>query len=286
MKRKQLFSFLIDLLFYIAGGMIYSVAVLLFLTENEISPGGLTGIATILNYLFSLPIGTVVFILNIPLLAAGFIKFGGVFIAKTAVATAVMSLTLDISGLFMPKMKIDPILAALFGGLLMGLGISLFMLRGATTGGTDIIAKLINRKFPHLTVGRLMLAADAAVVGLSALVYKNMESALYAVIAIYASSRVMDLILYGADRGKIIYVITDNAKELSDSIMSLINRGVTLLDVTGAYTGTKRQMLMCTVRRHEVAAVCRLATSCDKNAFIIVGEAGEVLGEGFKRNAS
>ena len=284
MKRKKLFSFLIDLLFYIAGGMIYSVAVLLFLTENEISPGGLTGIATILNYLFSLPIGTVVFILNIPLLAAGFIKFGGVFIAKTAVATAVMSLTLDISGLFMPKMKIDPILAALFGGLLMGLGISLFMLRGATTGGTDIIAKLINRKFPHLTVGRLMLAADAAVVGLSALVYKNMESALYAVIAIYASSRVMDLILYGADRGKIIYVITDNAKELSDSIMSLINRGVTLLDVTGAYTGTKRQMLMCTVRRHEVAAVCRLATSCDKNAFIIVGEAGEVLGEGFKTN--
>lgn len=285
MKRKQLFSFLIDLLFYIAGGMIYSVAVLLFLTENEISPGGLTGIATILNYLFSLPIGTVVFILNIPLLAAGFIKFGGVFIAKTAVATAVMSLTLDISGIFMPKMKIDPILAALFGGLLMGLGISLFMLRGATTGGTDIIAKLINRKFPHLTVGRLMLAADAAVVGLSALVYKNIESALYAVIAIYASSRVMDLILYGADRGKIIYVITDNAKELSDSIMSLINRGVTLLDVTGAYTGTKRQMLMCTVRRHEVAAVCRLATNCDKNAFIIVGEAGEVLGEGFKRNA-
>lgn len=285
MKRKQLFSFLTDLIFYIAGGMIYSVAVLLFLTENEISPGGLTGIATILNYLFSLPIGTVVFILNIPLLAAGFIKFGGIFIAKTAVATAVMSLTLDVSGLFMPKMKIDPILAALFGGLLMGLGISLFMLRGATTGGTDIIAKLINRKFPHLTVGRLMLAADAAVVGLSALVYKNMESALYAVIAIYASSRVTDLVLYGADRGKIIYVITDNAKELSDSIMSLINRGVTLLDVTGAYTGTKRQMLMCTVRRNEVAAVCRLATSCDKNAFIIVGEAGEVLGEGFKRNA-
>ena len=110
------------------------------------------------------------FILNIPLLAAGFIKFGGIFIAKTAVATAVMSLTLDISGLFMPKMKIDPILAALFGGLLMGLGISLFMLRGATTGGTDIIAKLINRKFPHLTVGRLMLAADAAVVGLFTIV--------------------------------------------------------------------------------------------------------------------
>ena len=277
MRRKRIFTFLTDILFYIAGGFIYSTAVLLFLSENGISPGGLTGIATILNYLFSLPIGAVVFVLNIPLLAAAFIKFGGIFIAKTAVATAIMSLMLDISGLFLPTIKIDPILAALFGGLLMGLGISLFMLRGATTGGTDIIAKLINRRFPHLTVGRLMLAADAA-----ALVYKNIESALYAVIAIYTSSRVMDVILYGADRGKIIYVITDNSKELSDSIMSLINRGVTLLNVTGAYTGAQRQMLMCTVRRNEVAAVCRLATECDKNAFIIVGEAGEVLGEGFK----
>ena len=282
MRRKRIFTFLTDILFYIAGGFIYSTAVLLFLSENGISPGGLTGIATILNYLFSLPIGAVVFVLNIPLLAAAFIKFGGIFIAKTAVATAIMSLTLDISGLFLPTIKIDPILAALFGGLLMGLGLSLFMLRGATTGGTDIIAKLINRRFPHLTVGRLMLAADAAVVAATALVYKNIESALYAVIAIYTSSRVMDVILYGADRGKIIYVITDNSKELSDSIMSLLNRGVTLLNVTGAYTGAQRQMLMCTVRRNEVAAVCRLAAECDKNAFIIVGEAGEVLGEGFK----
>ena len=136
MRRKRIFTFLTDILFYIAGGFIYSTAVLLFLSENGISPGGLTGIATILNYLFSLP---VVFVLNIPLLAAAFIKFGGIFIAKTAVATAIMSLMLDISGLFLPTIKIDPILAALFGGLLMGLGISLFMLRGATTGGTDII---------------------------------------------------------------------------------------------------------------------------------------------------
>ena len=222
MRRKRIFTFLTDILFYIAGGFIYSTAVLLFLSENGISPGGLTGIATILNYLFSLPIGTVVFVLNIPLLAAAFIKFGGIFIAKTAVATAIMSLMLDISGLFLPTIKIDPILAALFGGLLMGLGISMFMLRGATTGGTDIIAKLINRRFPHLTVGRLMLAADAAVVAATALVYKNIESALYAVIAIYTSSRVMDVILYGADRGKIVYVITDNSKERNDAFNAQI----------------------------------------------------------------
>ena len=129
MRRKRIFTFLTDILFYMAGGFIYSTAVLLFLSENGISPGGLTGIATILNYLFSLPIGAVVFVLNIPLLAAAFIKFGGIFIAKTAVATAIMSLMLDISGLFLPTIKIDPILAALFGGLLMGLGISLFTTR-------------------------------------------------------------------------------------------------------------------------------------------------------------
>ena len=284
MRRKRIFTFLTDILFYMAGGFIYSTAVLLFLSENGISPGGLTGIATILNYLFSLPIGAVVFVLNIPLLAAAFIKFGGIFIAKTAVATAIMSLMLDISGLFLPTIKIDPILAALFGGLLMGLGISLFMLRGATTGGTDIIAKLINRRFPHLTVGRLMLAADAAVVVATALVYKNIESALYSVVALYASSRIMDMMLYGADKGKIIFIITEESSAVADAIMSLVKRGITLINVTGAYTGAGRKMLMCTVRRNEVSAVLTLAREHDKNAFIVVGEAGEILGEGFKRN--
>ena len=125
------------------------------------------------------------------------------------------------------------------------------MLRGATTGGVDIIAKLINRRFPHLTVGRLILLSDALVVALSAFAYKNIESALYSVVALYASSRVIDMMLYGADKGKIVYIITEEASEMSREIMSLVKRGITVLEVTGAYTGRRLKMLMCTVRRKE-----------------------------------
>lgn len=282
MKKSKALTYFADILYFTAGSAVYSAAVLLFLSPNEISPGGLTGIATVLNYSFSLPIGTMVFVLNIPLLVAGFLKFGGIFILKTTIATAVMSVTLDIADRLMPSFRADPILASVFGGVLMGAGLSMFMLRGATSGGVDIIAKLINRRFPHLTVGRIMLGADTAVVALSAFVYKNLNSALYSVIALYASSRIIDIVLYGADRGKIVYIITEDGAELARKIMALLARGVTLINVTGAYTGITRKMLMCTVRQNEVSAVCRLAAAYDENAFIVVSEAGEILGEGFK----
>lgn len=283
--RKKLFAWAADAALFIIGGAIYAVAVILFLSGNEISPGGLTGISTMLNYLYGLPVGTVVFILNIPILVIGFIKFGGIFIVKTAVSTVVISITLDIAEELLPELKINPVLAAVFGGLLMGLSISMFMLRGSTTGGVDIIAMLINRRFPHLTVGRLMLASDAFIVAFSALVYKNIESALYSVIALYASSRIMDVMLYGADKGKIVYIVTENSSCVSEKIMSIVRRGITVIDVTGAYTGRKLKMLMCTVRRNEVSAVCKTARENDKGAFIVVAEAGDILGEGFKRES-
>lgn len=283
--RKKLFAWAADAALFIIGGAIYAVAVILFLSGNEISPGGLTGISTMLNYLYGLPVGTVVFILNIPILVIGFIKFGGIFIVKTAVSTVVISITLDIAEELLPELKINPVLAAVFGGLLMGLSISMFMLRGSTTGGVDIIAMLINRRFPHLTVGRLMLASDAFIVAFSALVYKNIESALYSVIALYASSRIMDVMLYGADKGKIVYIVTENSSCVAEKIMSIVRRGITVIDVTGAYTGKKLKMLMCTVRRNEVSAVCKTARENDKGAFIVVAEAGDILGEGFKRES-
>ena len=283
--RKKLFAWAADAALFIIGGAIYAVAVILFLSGNEISPGGLTGISTMLNYLYGLPVGTVVFILNIPILVIGFIKFGGIFIVKTAVSNVVISITLDIAEELLPELKINPVLAAVFGGLLMGLSISMFMLRGSTTGGVDIIAMLINRRFPHLTVGRLMLASDAFIVAFSALVYKNIESALYSVIALYASSRIMDVMLYGADKGKIVYIVTENSSCVAEKIMSIVRRGITVIDVTGAYTGRKLKMLMCTVRRNEVSAVCKTARDNDKGAFIVVAEAGDILGEGFKRES-
>ncbi len=280
MKTKQ---FLIDLVYYIIGSCVYSVAVIMFLSANEISPGGITGIATLLNYLFSLPIGTVVFILNIPLLILGFLKFGKYFIIKTAIATVIVSILLDIFKVLLKAVQIDLILASVFGGILMGMGISIIMLRGGTTGGVDIIAKLINRRFPHISVGKLMLLVDAVVVALSALVYKNTQSALYSVVSLYTSSRVMDLMLYGADKGKIVYIITDKTQDIVSHIMQEIKRGVTIIDVVGGYSNQNKKMIMCTVRRDEVHLVYETARQSDDSAFIVVAEAGEILGEGFKK---
>ena len=166
-----------DIIWYFIGSFIYSAAVTMFVSPNEISPGGLTGIATALNYLFSLPAGIVLFILNIPILILGFLKFGGVFIFKTAIATALVSFSLTITD------NIDKILAAVFGGILMGLGLSIVIRRGATTGGIDIIAKLINMKFRHFTVGRLILIMDGIIIAVAAVAYKNVESVLYSVIS-------------------------------------------------------------------------------------------------------
>lgn len=280
MKAKAIIT---DFLFYIVGSSAYSVSVIIFLSANEISPGGLTGIATVLNHLFSFPIGTVVFILNIPVLTLGLFKFGKFFILKTAIATLFVSVLLDIFEIFLPQTKIDLILASVFGGLLMGFGISLIMLRGGTTGGIDIIAKLINRRFPHISIGRIILAIDAIVVALSALVYKNIQSALYSVVALYASTRIMDLLLYGADRGKIVYVISEKPQDIVSDIMTIVRRGVTVIDVTGGFSGESKKMIMCTVRMNEVSAVVKNARKHDDNAFIVIGEAGEIIGKGFKK---
>ena len=265
------------------GSIVYAIGVIGFLSSNEISPGGVTGIATVLNYLFSLPIGTMVFIINIPLLTLGFLKFGKGFILKTAIATFCSSVSLDIFENLLPRLKVDLILASVFGGSLMGLGISIIMLRGSTTGGVDIVAKLINLRYPHLSVGRLMLITDAFVVTLSSFIYKNVESALYSIVALYASSKIMDLMLYGADKGKIVYIISNKTQDIVSDILTVVRRGVTIIDVVGGFMGEKRKMIMCTVRRNEVNAVYKYARKCDENAFIVVAEAGEIFGEGFKK---
>lgn len=280
--RKNVSKIVIDLLYFVSGAVIYSVAVNMFLSPNGISPGGFTGVATVVNYLTQIPTGVMLFVFNIPVLILGYIKMGGMFILKTSFVTALVSFALDVSARLLPPLKTDGILASLFGGILMGLGLSLILLRGATTGGIDIIAKLINRRYRHLSVGKIILMADGFVIILTALVYKNAEIALYSVVAIYAGTRMMDILLYGADRGKIIYIVTSQPDLICREINNTIGRGVTRLSVVGGYTGESRTMLMCTVRVHEAAAVHNAIREYDERAFIVVSDAGEIIGEGFK----
>lgn len=280
--KKNIKKVIADFIFWTVGCFIYALAVTMFISGNEISPGGITGIATVLGYLINIPSGILLFLLNIPILILGFVKFGGVFIVKTAIASSLLSFALTVTDMSLPNFTVDKILAAVFGGVLMGTGLSLIMLRGATTGGIDIIAKLINRKFRHLTFGRLILLMDAVVIAIAAIVYRNIESALYSVIAMYGTSYIMDMILYGGDKGKLIYIVTNYPKEICSEINSNLKRGVTILTAKGGYTGNERALLLCTLRRYEVSALYAIINKYDKKAFIVVGEAGEIIGEGFK----
>lgn len=279
---KRIFKSFIDILIIAIGSFLYAIAVSAIIDANMLSAGGVTGISTLIHHFSGIPSGLLVFVINIPIIILGIVKLGGRFIVKTAIATIFVSISLEITERFVPTYKTDDILAALFGGIIMGLGLSLVFMRGGTTGGVDIIAKVINRRFRHLTVGRVLLTMDGIVILLTAFAYKNIETALYSVIAIFVSSKVMDTLLYGSDKGKIIYIVTSCPEEISKQIIEQVGRGVTMLSAKGAYTGKERQMLMCTVRLNEVSAVYSVVNELDKNAFIVVGEAGEIIGEGFK----
>lgn len=271
-----------DLIYYIIGCAVYSAAVTSLITPNEISPGGFTGIAAALNYLSGFSTGLLLLIINVPVIVLGIVRLGGIFIVKTAVATGVLSLCLELSERFVPQFTVDRILASIFGGIFMGAGLSLVLRRGATTGGVDVIGTLVNRRFRYITVGRIILISDVIVITFASIVYKDVESGLYSVVAMYASSVVTDAILYGSDKGKIVYAVTDKPDVICENVASRIERGVTRLPATGGYTGADHTMLMCTVRINEVAAVCDIIRDADKGAFIVVTDAGEILGEGFK----
>ena len=280
--RSRVKKTTVDILYFFAGAIIYSVSVNMFLSPNGISPGGFTGVAAVINHITNIPTGTMLFIFNIPVLILGYIKMGGVFILKTSFVTVLVSLSLDISASLSRIIRADGILVSMFGGIFMGIGLSLILLRGATTGGIDIIAKFVNRKYRHLSVGKIILMADGIVILLNALVYKNAESALYSIVAMYMGTRLMDVLLYGADKGKIIYIITNSPDEICNEINHSVGRGVTKLSVIGGYTGETKIMLMCTVRVHEVAAIHDLVKQYDDRAFMVVSDAGEIIGEGFK----
>ena len=281
--KKKVYKFIADMLLMAVGSFLYALSITVIIDANMLSAGGVTGISTLIHRFTDIPTGLLVFVINIPIIILGFVKLGKKFIVKTAIATAMVSVALEITEAYLPIYQTDNILAAIFGGMVMGLGLSFVFLRGGTTGGVDIIAKVINRRFRHLTVGRVLLTMDGIVILVTAIIFRNIETALYSVIAMFVSSKVMDTVLYGSDKGKIIYIVTENPEEISKAIIEKVGRGVTMLKSKGAYTGKEREMLMCTVRLNEVSAVYSVVNEFDRHAFVVVGEAGEILGEGFKR---
>lgn len=282
--KKQRKTLLMDLLYFMAGSVLFATAVNSFTAPNRIAPGGITGLSTVLNYLFHTPIGTMIFLINIPIFIWAVIELGYKVVVKTIVATFISSAVIDLLGGVLPAYRGDQMLAALFGGVLEGTGLSLFFIRGGTTGGTDMIARLLGRRFRHISMGKLMLGVDAVIVVISALAYRRVESALYSFIMIFVSTRLIDTILYGTDigTGKVLFIISGKNQEIAQRILTDLRRGVTSLKSRGVYSGRDGEVLLCAVRRDEVYRLNDLVRSVDKNAFVIVGDAGEISGEGFR----
>lgn len=272
-----------DYIFIALGASFYAASVAVFTSKNNIAPGGLTGVATMLNYLFGLPIGAMIFVMNIPLFFWAFYESGRGFLIKTMVGTALASAFIDIFQAMLPFYSGNILLAAIFGGALSGLGLGLIFARGGSTGGTDIIAVSLNKRFPHISTGRLMLISDAVVLSAAALVYGNIESALYAGITIFVSVRVIDAVTYGTSRGngKLIFIISDSYGLITRDIIQKLGRGVTILNGSGAYTGKRKRVLMCAARPNQVVKITKGVKIIDQNAFIVVTTANSILGEGF-----
>lgn len=265
------------------GASLYAMSVVIFTSPNNIAPGGMTAISTMLNFLFSLPIGTMIFVLNIPIFIWGAIENGLLFLTKTIIGTAFVSIAID---LFMPILPVytgDTILAAGFGGVLNGLGLGIIFYRGGSTGGTDVIALNIHKHFPFISTGTVILITDIVVLVMAFFVYKSIESVLYALVAIFVSIKVIDAVSYGTSRGngKLMFVITDCYNAVSNKIMQDLQRGVTLLNGKGAYSGADKRVIMCAVRPQEVYKITTSVKSIDPHAFIIVTTAGTIKGEGF-----
>lgn len=278
-NRKRVGTVALDLLFFLAGSILYSIGIICFASPNNIAPGGVSGLATVFHYLWNLPIGLLVFLLNIPLILVGWKKMGTVFIGKTATATVILSVTLDVMALFMPKYTGDSLLASIYGGFLGGAGLALFFVRGATSGGTDILVRLLQKKFPYFSTGRFVLMVDMAVVLFAAVIYWNIESALYAIIYIFISSQLIDQILFGQVNGKVLTIITSEGKAVSKMINTDFSRGVTIIPAKGAYTEADKNLIYCAVRKNQVAFICRRVREIDEKAFVVVSKADEIMGE-------
>ncbi len=270
-----------DLILITLGSAVFSAAVAFLLEPAKITPGGLTGLSVILSDLFFIPTGASLILLNIPLILLGFRGFGVWFIIKTALSVFETSLFIDFFEKLPNPFSFDTMISAIFGGMLLGLGLGIVMLRGASTGGIDIAVKLINRKHRNIPIGRLFLIIDTAIIILAALVYSNIETALYSVIAIFLSAETIDLLLYGNTGGRIFFIITEKGDDIRRAILCSANRGVTIVRVEGGYTGGEKTLVLCAARVGQIKQIRQLVLESDPRAFFFVANISEINGEGF-----
>lgn len=271
----------IDILVDFIGCFIFSFGVQTLSAPLDLPPGGVTGYAIIINHLTGLPISLLSFLINLPLLIAAFIFLGRRTAVYTIKTVVILTITLEIANQIAPPYDGDIMLGAIFAGVLQGVGLAIIFLRGSTTGGTDIVAKLIQLKVPHISTGRILFVLDMVVLVLTVVVYRSLSNAMYALILVFVSSRVVDAIIYGSEKGRMLMIISEKHEEIAEAIHTEMDRGSTLLKGVGTYTNIDRPVLICAISTPEFQQLKRVIYDHDEEAFVVSLQTDEVYGEGF-----
>ena len=281
-QNNQLKKFSIDVIYDVISALSFSVGLSCFTAPAQIAPGGVSGLAVLVNYLTGAQLGTVILLINIPLLMLAWKFLGKPFTLKTLKTVAIQTVLLNLLTPHLPPYEGESMLAALFGGICIGIALSSAFMRGTTTGGTDIAGRLIQLKFRHVPIGKMMMFVDALVLAASMFVFRNLETGLYGIIAIFTTSKVIDGILYGMNTGKVILVISNQKDIIAKEIQEEVDRGVTFLYAQGAYSGEEKKIIMCAVRSSQYHSVEEIIKKHDPDAFVLTLEAGEIQGQGFR----
>lgn len=282
MQKQSARAWALDILLFVLGSALVAAGLVLFTIPNDIAPGGVSGLATALASLSPVSVGIWSLILNVPLIALSWWKLGFRPLIKTIVTTLLLSAFIELFLRILPPYSNNILLASVLGGVLCGIGMGVIFVRGATTGGTDLISLLLNRVFPNLSVGSLLLIVDATVVVFAVVVFRNIEVALYSIVTIFVTTRTIDAIMQGVDHAKVIYIVTERGDDILALLSEDLGRGVTVLQGRGGYTKRDKHVLMLVTRRNSFAQTLKAIKQIDKQAFIFVTDATEVHGEGFK----
>ncbi len=281
-KRKIILQFLIDFFCIAVGAVVLAAGMNMFMIPNMLAPGGISGLGVFFYYLFNIPVGLTIVVLNIPLFITGFIVLGPRIVVQSVIGTLLFSLAVEITAPFLPTATNDMLLASVYGGIVMGIGLGLvFRFRGST-GGTALLSLILSKK-AGISPGQALLWGDLVVLGLAIFVFSS-EAAMYAALALFISSKVIDAILEGFGMAKSAMIITGNGITINEKLIHELGRGVTRIEGSGGYTGEGREVLLCVVTRPQIARLKEIIHETDPDAFVIIGNVTEVQGEGFKSN--
>ncbi len=280
-KKRRVMT---DLLYNISGSVLYAAGIYTFAGNAGFAPGGVSGLALIMDHLWGIPVGTMTLLLNIPLVVISYRAVGRRLLVKSAVTMVISSLFLDLVFPLFPMYSGDRLIASVCSGAFLGAGMALFYLRGSSSGGIDFLTFTIKKKKPHMTIGVITMLIDLVVILLGWPVFGDVDAVLYGVLATFVSTVVIDKILYGAGAGTLAVIITKKGKETAERISEKAGRGVTSLRAVGAYTRSEKEMLLCACSKAEAYLVKSAVQDVDENAFFMFVETSEVFGEGFKKS--